>query len=451
MKRTCFSLLAFLTVGLFFNAATEQACAQPLKKDALHKIDIHLAHVTEAKLEHYMALPGVKVKNEAEFNKMKAHLLSLYKNVQVTHTFVGHGGNHIDCIPIEQQHGAVAEVKRGHKIQHTAPDHHAMPKHGDAKKHPAVEGVPLQMKKGLKDKFGKEMVCPEGSIPMRRVTLDQMTKFHTLNDFFQKHHGGSKRPPPTDAKVLKPEAGGTTHRYAHAYEYAKNYGGSSWLNLWDPAPATHQFALSQQWYVGGSPIQTLEGGWQVYPDFYGHSKPVLFIYWTADGYNNTGAYNLTKPGFIQVNNSFILGGAWSAYSSTNGTQFGFRMTWYRDSTHGNWWLYLTGAGSQTAIGYYPKSLYGNGQMSKWATEIDYGGEVTGQPTSGQMGSGAFAKTGWQHAAFQKDIYYFPTETSSAWANLTGSITNPALYTIDLHNNTGSNWGSYFYFGGPGGK
>src|SRR5207249_7804207 len=101
--------------------------------------------------------------------------------------------------------------------------------------------------------------------------------------FFQKHHGGANHRLMKTAlqtavlktdvlknEILKPEAAGTLHRYAHAYQNVNNYGGASWLNLWDPTPTNHQFSLSQQWYVGGSPVQTIEGGWQVYPDLYGH-------------------------------------------------------------------------------------------------------------------------------------------------------------------------------------
>jgi hypothetical protein len=50
----------------------------------------------------------------------------------------------------------------------------------------------------------------------------------------------------------------------------------------------------------GSTLQTAEVGWQVYPQKYGNSYPTLFIYWTADGYNRTGCYNLDCSAFIQT-------------------------------------------------------------------------------------------------------------------------------------------------------
>ena len=124
-----------------------------------------------------------------------------------------------------------------------------------------------------------------------------------------------------------------------------------------------------------------------------------------------------------------------------------------DPATGNWWLYIQSNGDLTAIGYYPKELYGDGQLSRYATEIDYGGEVTGTSgtpvITGQMGSGAAASNGWQHAAFHKEIYFFPTNGGSAWANLTGSSDSDYGYTADVHNEADqpTNWGTYFYFGG----
>src|SRR5262249_14399012 len=154
---------------------------------------------------------------------------------------------------------------------------------------------------------------------IRRVTMTDMCRFKNLRDFYRKFPTGG------GVQLLKPEVGATPHRYAVGRQTVKNFGGTSWLNLWKPVPTTNNFSLSQVWYYGGSPIQTLEGGWQVYPQKYGHDRPVLFIYWTADGYNKTGAYNLDAPGFVQVNNSFVIGGSWSTVSTTSGTQYGFQL------------------------------------------------------------------------------------------------------------------------------
>ncbi len=286
---------------------------------------------------------------------------------------------------------------------------------------------------------------------MRRLTLEEMTRFNSLNDFFQK-----KGKPKLNARTkghprLTALADEVPHRYAHGFQVLQNNGGSSLLNLWSPTPTPGNFSLSQHWYAGGSGtgLQTVEAGWQVYPNKYNVSKAVLFIYWTADGYQNTGNYNLDKPAFVQTNSSWIFGVGWAdaGYSVSGGQQQEFCVHWQRDPSNGNWWLFLQGAGDLTAVGYYPRSLYGSGQLATFATDIDYGGEVTGL-TSGQMGSGAFAGEGWQRAAYQRKIAYFPITGPSAWANLTPSAPTPSCYTIDMHNNEPGDWATYFYFGGP---
>ncbi len=170
MKKVGFCLSALLSVGLSPGWAGAQAHAAPLKTGAFHKFDVHIQHLKQTTFKDYRALPGVKVTSAAAFDKMKDYILSLYRNVKVTHTFLGHGGNFIDCIAIDKQPGALAEVKRGHKLQLTPPNLHTMPKLGAGKKLPATaKGMPPQLQKGMKDKFGNEMYCPVGSIPMRRV------------------------------------------------------------------------------------------------------------------------------------------------------------------------------------------------------------------------------------------------------------------------------------------
>jgi hypothetical protein len=386
---------------------------------------------------NYRAKRNVKVASAAAFQEMRDHLEFMYAGTTVLHSFVGRDDHHVDCIPIRQQPGLRRTTMEDHKVQLKPPTLPAelATSAGKTLNKPNMAVVTLQ--KGDKDKFGNERFCREGTIPMRRITLRDMTKFETLQKYFMAGPG----------KFYAATA--VPHRYAHAYQSVNNLGGAHRLNLWSPTPTTNNFSLSQHWYVGGSGgnLQTVEGGWQNYPYFYGTNRSHLFIFYTPDGYSS-GCYNLRCAAFVQVSNVWNPGGAWSPdnYSVSGGQQREYKMIWYRDPATGNWWLFCEGASPQIAVGYYPKSLYGSGQLSKYATQIDYGGEVTGT-SSGQMGSGAFANRGWSYAAFQRRIYYFPTSGSSAWANLTASQPTPSCYTIDLHNIYGS-WGTYFYFGGP---
>jgi len=69
-----------------------------------------------------------------------------------------------------------------------------------------------------------------------------------------------------------------------------------------------------------------------------------------------------------------------------------------------------------------------------------------------MGSDEFASQGWQHAAYQNIIFYIARDENDGvgvWADLTA--TDEAFTTINLTpSSSGGNWGTYIFFGGPGG-
>jgi Neprosin len=215
-----------------------------------------------------------------------------------------------------------------------------------------------------------------------------------------------------------------------------NYGGSSWLNLWDPSG---DFTLSQQWYANGSGsgTQTVEGGWVHYPAKFG-SRSVLFIFSTPNDYSS-GCYDLECPGFVQTSSSVSPGGAFSNYSTYGGTQWGFGLQW--KYYNGNWWMFYSG----TAVGYYPGSVFRGGPMSRNASITEYGGETyTGGTYWPQMGSGKFANAGFGQAAFQNTIFYIPQNVSGGtgvWSSLSSFVTNRACYTLSVTPAaSGGNWG-----------
>ena len=281
---------------------------------------------------------------------------------------------------------------------------------------------------------------------MRRITLEELSRFESLDHFFRKGPAGNGRHP----RLSAPQAVAATHKYAHAYQVVNNLGGHNFLNVWAPPIAANQiFSLSQHWYAGGSgaKLQTVEVGWQVYPQKYGNSKPALFIYWTADGYSHTGCYNLDCHAFVQTNPNWTFGGALGPVSSTGGTQYELEVAFYLYK--GNWWLYLKGTRASQAVGYYPASIFGGGQLASNALDIDYGGETVGTTSWPPMGSSALASAGWQRAAFQRDIYFYPTGGGAQAAQLTASQPSPKCYTIALFS-AAPPWNKYFFFGGPGG-
>jgi hypothetical protein len=57
----------------------------------------------------------------------------------------------------------------------------------------AARAVQPQGQLGLTDKFGNKVACAEGTIPMRRITLEELTRFTTLQQFFRRLREASRR------------------------------------------------------------------------------------------------------------------------------------------------------------------------------------------------------------------------------------------------------------------
>lgn len=402
----------------------------------------------------FAALAASRVAHEDAFSDMKEHILGFYEGVEAPHSFVDETGAIFDCIPIEQQpslRGSDEKVPEAPDLppleseSYLAPDAAARGAEQEERPDTAVRS-PLDPSR--KDWHGNVMSCPEGTIPVRRVTLETLTRFETLQDFKRKGPGVAGRPP----RASEPATVPATHRWAHAYQNVDNGGGHSFLNIWRPGIGSNQiFSLSQHWYVGGSGanLQTIECGWQVYPALYGDAEPHLFTYWTADAYQNTGCYNLSCSAFVQIGSSFAPGMRVGPISVYGGPQYVMELAYWL--TGGRWWLYYNGTSGANAIGYYPVSLYQGGALAAHATEIDYGGETVGTTSFPPMGSGQFANQQWQRAAYQRTIGYWPPPGGAMInANLTASQGWPNCYTAELVMYAAP-WYETLWYGGPGGN
>jgi hypothetical protein len=414
------------------------------KPKGFESLSAFVESIKSEKPTSFLAKAESKVADEVVFSDMQTHILSLYEKTEALSSFMDESGAIYDCIPVEQQ-PSLKGLKGRVPVAPDAPQHEAVggPK---AKDEDILAVSPLRLEK--KDQFGNVMHCPNGAIPMRRVTMEDLTRFATLRDFFRKGPRGAGRPPRANEPATVP----ATHRWAHAFQNVSNGGGSSYLSIWCPPIGANQiFSLCQHWYVGGSgaKLQTLECGWQVYPALYGDAKPHLFTYWTADDYNTTGCYNLTCKAFVQTSNIIAPGMAVGPCSVIGGSQYIMQLTFWH--TGGRWWLYYNGTSGSNAIGYYPDSLFKGGALAGNASEIDFGGETVGTTTFPPMGSGRFANEGWQKAAFMRSIgYYKPTGGALVNASLTPSQAWPKCYTAKVEM-LGSPWSETLWYGGPGGS
>jgi hypothetical protein len=448
MKRVA-SLIAIGLV-LILAGCADIAPRPPDDGSRFVSFDEFLANVKSARFEQYANRRDSRVKDAESFEEMRRHVLYMYDGVKQVSSFRSEDA-YADCITIESQpsirHLGIREIAR-------APTSSVLVRYSDGRVPGEKRYVDSIMKLGLKDRFGNPIECKPGTIPMQRITLETMTHFRTLRDFLAKNPVNFKGPFIDGREPEFRPDWDSTHLHAYGGQSVDNFGGNSWLNLWNPKG---DFTLSQHWYTGGtgSSNQTVEGGWMVEQDKYNTTNAVLFIYWTADNYKSTGCYNLDCTGFVQTNHNWYLGGTWNHYSATGGDQWGFEMQW--KLYNGNWWLFLKGPGNYEAVGYYPTSIYNGGQMSKKATWLGYGGETTRKIGDDwpQMGSGELAATGWQHAAFQNTIFYIARDEDDGvgvWADLSTTVESLlTCYTISyVGASSGGNWGTYFFFGGPGG-
>lgn len=408
------------------NAGGQFAPVSTSSTSAFVSYDAFIKATASVRYSQQTAAERTAMKADASaFAQMQTYILDHYRGVKVEHSFLLDGA-YYDCAVTNTQ-PSVRDLG-GKKV--------ATPPAALKTVVPAGEHATSQVAPGQTDAFGNKVACPSGTIPIRRVTLEQTTQFPSLSAYFSKQPAGAGQP------TITP---GNAHRYGVGYQSVANTGLNSWLNVWNNSG---EFDLSQIWDVSeAATTQTLESGWIHYPAKFGTTNSVLFIYWTADGYNATGCYDLDCSAFVQTNSSIYLGGGFNPYSTFGGTQYGFGLQyqWYQ----GNWWLYYSG----TAVGYYPGGIYNGGPLSSGSSNVvEAGGEAYTSTTDWpQMGSGDWNTAGFGYAAFQNTIFYIDTTGTGQWTSLSPIVTNPACYNLTLvPASQGGSWGSYLWFGGPGG-
>ncbi|CDP21017.1 unnamed protein product [Coffea canephora] len=164
----------------------------------------------------------------------------------------------------------------------------------------------------------------------------------------------------------------------------------------------------------------------VFPSLFGDSNTRLFTYWTSDGYNSTGCYNLRCPGFVHASNSIALDVALSPVSTYHGAQHEIILHIFKDPKQNVWWL-----------------QHGNDDVIEIINNAQ-----DGQHTTTQMGSGHFAEEQAGGASYFKNLQV--VDQSNALVppgDIKAVATKPNCYNIVPGKSDDA--GDYFYFGGPG--
>ncbi|XP_024989789.1 uncharacterized protein LOC112524263 [Cynara cardunculus var. scolymus] len=282
--------------------------------------------------------------------------------------------------------------------------------------------------------------CPQGTIPIRRTSEEDISRSVRLSKFGKKFSTISQ----------KQIENGHEHATGHVYggEY---YGAKGALNIWSLNVSNpSDFSVSQVWIsTNGIPnhlTNTIEAGWTVNPTVFGDYSSRFFIYWTNDEYFKTGCYNLLCSGFVQTTNKIALGAAIVPISTYNDIQIDLIIFIWKSPRYGIWWLKV----GPHVVGYWPSSLFTD--LGDHATTVMFGGEVfsyqTSPHTSTQMGSGHFSFEGFKKSCYIRNMRVVDKELKlSSMSDLIVTADNETCY--DITSGVADNWGSYIFFGGPG--
>jgi len=137
------------------------------------------------------------VANAKALREMRTHILDRYKGAEAKCSFVDANGFVVDCISLERQpllrgtREAVARATARHNAESAG------------------------------DRDGRTD-CPGGTIPVRRVTLEEMSKFEDLQMFFRENLAGNdtRRPPEVTPSGIGP------HRWEYAFQSVANIASS---------------------------------------------------------------------------------------------------------------------------------------------------------------------------------------------------------------------------------
>ena len=127
---------------------------------------------------------------------MKAYIVGLYENVDAQQSFVDESGAIYDCIPVEQQPALRGSVReRAHGSGFATPRERTLPRReAAADEDERIDTAGLALRPERTDWHGNVMHCPEGTIPMRRVTLRKWPGSRRCR-VYSKGPAGGGRPP----------------------------------------------------------------------------------------------------------------------------------------------------------------------------------------------------------------------------------------------------------------
>ncbi|GAU25061.1 hypothetical protein TSUD_257550 [Trifolium subterraneum] len=268
-----------------------------------------------------------------------------------------------------------------------------------------------------KSTYGLEKFnCPKGTVPIRRVTKDDLIQGkYLLNE-----------DPILNQNDLR------THS-AHIFLSPSGgpyYGVKGTTSVWHPIVVKGQESAGRLFVQNENGVNTNK----------------IVVGWHSG--NNNGCYNTRCSGFVQTAQMYSVGSRIERTSVYRGTLFELPISLVQDPASKNWWLSL----AYKNIGYFPAQLFSN---LKAASEVGWGG-LTVTPSGTRipvMGTGVFGNGDFGKACYFRQVAY---QTASRKfigpaTNLAAKFNNcPNCYNIVYFGDKGGQYGYSLQFGGGGG-
>ncbi|KAI3835342.1 hypothetical protein MKW98_020458 [Papaver atlanticum] len=225
--------------------------------------------------------------------------------------------------------------------------------------------------------------CPSETVPIRRTTKQDLVNAKNFFNRIKRRHYVSVQP----------------------FAEKVYYGGKAKISIANPSVDPDKFSTGQFWIqnVPVEELNSIEFGWTVYPELFGDNKTRVFGLWMADGFKETGCYNMLCAGFVQVHPEYSFG-EYIRPGTYGEDQRVFDFSVHQDRESGNWW-FINGV-TNAKIGYWPKEIFTH--LANNASVIGYGGVPganLGEPTP-PMGHGYLPNTNSTYTCCMVDMKVF---------------------------------------------
>ncbi|CAN8291037.1 unnamed protein product [Cochlearia groenlandica] len=291
--------------------------------------------------------------------------------------------------------------------------------------------------------------CPVGTVPIRRLTKDDILALYSLDDSYKPRGSWN-----TTTTTCNNSPNNVVHYDQHHYAVArtknigKRFNGATMdLCITSPKVKPGQYSASRLHIQIGDDF--IQAGITVNPVLYKDNQPRVFAYTKIGRSGEKSCYNSNcDVGMILVRQDYPLGatigtpsrrGSWQSHYGIFGL--------IKDQGNGNWWFEYGRDAEE--IGFWPSQLFSqsNGNLVEW------GGEVysASQP-SPEMGYGYFPVMKIKYDAFAKRISILDGNYGVDWKVRFIELFSDDTRGYDVRGiqDSGiSDIGHVIYFGGPG--